>query len=144
MVFKKVHYSNTVINTFKKFAEFANTVSTICYTCLPNDDLLQEPDHVKECTPIPNTIEADKITWKYTTKPCNKFFHLSNHEESHFVQWYDFACGHNANEIEENTSWHCLKSYNGNEEMGEVSGLSNMVPQRMFLRLKKDELTSIF
>lgn len=105
MVFKKVHYSSTVINTFKKFAEFANAVSTICYTCLPNNDLLQEPDHVKECTPILNTIEAHKIAWRYTTKgkPCNKFFHLSNHEESHFVQWHDFACGHNANEVEKNT-----------------------------------------
>lgn len=88
MVFKKVHYSSTVINTFKKFAEFANAVSTICYTCLPNNDLLQEPDHVKECTPIPDAIKTHKIVRSYTSKglDCNKFFHLSNDEEPHLVQ----------------------------------------------------------
>ena len=51
MVFKKVLSGTTVINTLKKFAEFAHTVSTISCLYLPNEDLLQEPDHVKDCTP---------------------------------------------------------------------------------------------
>ena len=47
MVFKKVLSSSTVINTPKEFAEFANTVSAIFCLYFPNEDLLQEPDHVK-------------------------------------------------------------------------------------------------
>ena len=53
MVVKKVLSRTTVINTPKKFAEFANTVSTISCFFLPNEDLLQELDHFKDCTPIP-------------------------------------------------------------------------------------------
>ena len=85
---------------------------------LPNDDLLQESDHVKKCTPIPDTIKMHSIVQSYTAKgmPCNKFFHLSNDEEPHFVQWCDFAYGHNENEVDENTCYHCLKSYNQNKE----------------------------
>ena len=76
MVFKKVLSGTTVINTPKGFAEFANTVSTISCLYLPNEDLLQEPDHVKDCTPIPNTTKTHKIVRSYTSKgvPCNKFF----------------------------------------------------------------------
>ena len=102
MVFKKVLSGTTVINTPKEFAEFANMVSTISCLYLPKEDLLQEPDHVKDCTP--------------KGVPCNKFFYLNNDEEPHFVQWYDFACGHNENEVNDNTCCHCLKSYNQNEE----------------------------
>ena len=78
MVFVKVFSSSTVINTFKVFAEFVT--STISCLCLPRDDLLQESDHVKECTPIPNTIKTHKIGRSFTSKgdPCNKFFQLSN------------------------------------------------------------------
>ena len=32
------------------------------------------------------------------------------------MQWCDFACGHNQNEVDDNTYCHCLKSYNQNEE----------------------------
>ena len=106
VVFKKVLSGSTVINTPKESAESANTVSTISCLYLANEDLLQEPDHVKDCPPIPNTIKTHKIVWSYTSKgvPCNKFFYVSNDEEPHFVQWYD------------NTCCHCLKSYNQNEE----------------------------
>ena len=88
MVFKKVLPGTTVINTPKEFAEFANTVSTISCLYLPNEDLLQEPDHVKDCTPIPNTTKTHKIVRSYTSKgePCNKFFYLGNDEEPHFVE----------------------------------------------------------
>ena len=112
MVFKKVLSGSTVINTPKEFAEFTNTVSTISCLYLPNEDLLQEPDHVKDCTPTPNTIKTLKIVRSYTSKgvPCNKIFYLSNDEKPHFVQWY------NMNEVDDNTCCHCLKSYNQNEE----------------------------
>ena len=88
MVFKKVLSRITVINTPKTFAEFANTVSTISCLFLPNEDLLQEPDHVKDFTPIPNTTKMHKVVRSYTSKgpPCNKFFYLSNDEEPHFVE----------------------------------------------------------
>ena len=82
MVFKKVLSGTTVINTPKEFAEFANTVSTISCLYLPNEDLLQEPDHVKD------TTKTHKIVRSYTSKgvPCNKFYYLSNGEEPHFVE----------------------------------------------------------
>ena len=54
MVFKRVLLGNTAINTTNEFAEFANTVSTVSCLHLPNDDLLEETDHVKECTPTSN------------------------------------------------------------------------------------------
>ena len=110
MVFKKVLSGSTVIDTPKEFAEFANTVSTTFCLYMPNEDLLQEPDHVKDCTPTPKT---HKIVRSYTSKgvPCNKFFYFSNDEEPHFVQWYDFACRHNENEVDGNKCCHCLKSY---------------------------------
>ena len=84
MVFKKVLSGTTVINTPKEFAEFVNTVSTISCLYLPNE----ESDHVKDCTPIPNTTKTHKIVRSYTSKgaPCNKFFYLSNDEEPHFVE----------------------------------------------------------
>ena len=84
MVFKKVLSGSTVIDTPKEFAEFANTVSTTFCLYMPNEDLLQEPDHVKDCTPTPKT---HKIVRSYTSKgvPCNKFFYLSNNEQPHFV-----------------------------------------------------------
>ena len=101
----------TIINTPKEFAEFANTVSTISRLYLLNEDLLEEPDHVKDCTPISNTIKAHKIVQSYTSKgvPCSKFFYLSNNEKPHFVQWYDFACSYYKNEVDDNTCCHCLK-----------------------------------
>ena len=88
MFFKKVFSGITIINTPKEFDEFANTVSAISCLHLPNEDLLQEPDHVKECTPIPDAIKTHKIVRSYTSKglDCNKFFHLSNDEEPHLVQ----------------------------------------------------------
>ena len=115
MVFKKVLSGTTVINTPKVFAEFANTVSTISCLYLPNEDLLQEPDHAKDCTPIPNTTKTHKIVRSYASKG-NKLFYLSNDEEPHFVELYDCACGHNENEVDGNTCCHFLKSYNQNEE----------------------------
>ena len=118
MVFEKVLSGTTIINTPKVFAEFANTVSTISCLYLPNEDLLQEPDRVKDCTPIPNITKTNNIVLSYTSKgaPYNEFFYVSNDEEPHFVEWYDFACSHNENEVNGNTCCHFLKSYNQNEE----------------------------
>ena len=62
MVFKKVLSGSTVINTPKEFAEFTNTVSTISCLYLPNEDLLQEPDYVKDCTPIPRMTRMKSMT----------------------------------------------------------------------------------
>ena len=62
MVFKKVLSASTVINTPKEFAEFTNTVSTISCLYLPNEDLLQEPDYVKDCTPIPRMTRMKSMT----------------------------------------------------------------------------------
>ena len=64
-------------------------VTAVWYNCiisclyLQNDDLLQEPDHVKQCTPVLDTIKTHKIVWSYTEKgvPWNKFSHLSNNKE---------------------------------------------------------------
>ena len=58
-----------------------------------NDDLLEEHDHAKKCSLIPDTIKRHNIVQSYTSKgaPCNKFSHLSINEEPHFVQWYYFA-----------------------------------------------------
>ena len=70
MVFKKVLSGSTVINTPKEFAEFTNTVSAISCLYLPNEDLLQEPDHVKDFTPIPNTIKTHKIVRSCLQRVC--------------------------------------------------------------------------
>lgn len=63
MVFRKVLLGNTAINTPN---ESANTVSRISCLYLPNDDLLEETDDVKECTPTSNAIKMPKILLSYT------------------------------------------------------------------------------
>ena len=85
MVFKKFLSGSTVINRPKEFAEFANTVSTISCLYLPNEDLLQEPDHVKHCTPIPSTIKRTRLCGVTLQRVCT-VTSFSNDEEPHFVQ----------------------------------------------------------
>ena len=92
MVFVKVLSSSNVINTFKEFAEFARTWSR---------------QRVYTYTQY-HKIHTILRSCNSKGEPCNKFFHLSNNEEPHFVQWYDFACGHNENEVDDITSFHCL------------------------------------
>ena len=71
---------------------------------MPNGDILQEYDHLKECTPIPDTAKTYKIVRNYTSKgvACNKFLYLSINEEPNFVQWYYFDCCHSKNKVDDN------------------------------------------
>ena len=73
MLLRKVQSSSTVINTPKQFAKFA--ISTICMY-VGNDSLLENPDHVREWTPIPDAIWTHKVVRTSSSQvvPCKKFF----------------------------------------------------------------------
>ena len=47
---------STAINTPENFTGFANSISTISCLYLTNGSLQEEPDHLSEYTPIPDTI----------------------------------------------------------------------------------------
>lgn len=56
IVFRKFLFRITAINTPKQLIWFTKTLNTVSFPYLPNYILLKESDHIKEYTPICDTI----------------------------------------------------------------------------------------
>ena len=116
-VFRHVLSKDIVINTPQEFADFANSICSVDCLYLPEDDLLNEPEFVKDVTPIPETLRTHKVERSFSKQgvPFNEFYYTSYDKHPHFKQWYGQACGHTENDVDDNTCGFCLKRYRKNE-----------------------------
>ena len=78
------------------FASYSNEICKAGSFYLSSEDLLQEPDEVKNATPVPDMLKTHKVVRgkRKHGVPLNRFFYLSVDEIPHFTQWYGMECGH--------------------------------------------------
>ena len=60
-LFRCVLSNQIVINTPQEFAEYANSICDVECLYFPEEEMLEEPDFVKDATPIPDTMKTHKV-----------------------------------------------------------------------------------
>ena len=61
LIYRKVLPEDVVIDTPKKFAEFANKISSVDCLSLSKEQLLKEPEEVVKAAPIPTILKIHKV-----------------------------------------------------------------------------------
>ena len=78
LVYRKMLSGDVVIDTPKKFAEFANKICNVDCLLLSKEQLLKEPEEVAKVAPIPTTLKIHKVTQvKEVNSFVDKFCYLS-------------------------------------------------------------------
>ena len=114
-VYRRVMSGDIVINHAKEFATFANDITKVESLYLLSDEVMKEPEEVKNAKKIPNTLQIHKVVREKSNQGvfCNKFFFLSSDKDPLYTQWYGEAYGHEVKNQDENTC--CLAKYKINE-----------------------------
>ena len=100
LVYRKVMSGDVVIDTPKKFTEFANKTCNVDCLLLSKEQLLKEPEEVAKAAPIPTTLKIHKVKRvKVVNLFINKFCYLSEDLEPFFTRKYSVQCGHRATDI---------------------------------------------
>ena len=115
-VYRRVMSGDIVINHPKEFGTFANDITKVESLYLPSDEVMKEPEEVKNAKKIPNTLQIHKLVREKSNQGvfCNKFFFLSSDKDPFYTQWYGEACGHEVKNQDENTCC-CLAKYKINK-----------------------------
>ena len=74
LVYSKMLSRDVVIDTPKKFAEFANKICNVDCLFLSKEQLLKEPEEVAKVAPTPTTLKIHKVT---RVKEVNSFVETS-------------------------------------------------------------------
>ena len=94
-MYKEVKSGRLVIDTPHEFAMAAQTiVPAITTIYLPENEMLQEPNEIKNAPVVPDTLQIHKVARKFNSQGVAfiEFYKLSSESNPYFTQYYPNEC----------------------------------------------------
>ena len=109
--------SGDVIDTPKKFAEFAYETSNVYCLFLSKEQLLTKSEQVAKAAQIRATLKIHKVKRvKEGNSFVNRFYYFSEDLEPFFTREYGVQCGHKVTDISDDICNYCGDEYVADKE----------------------------
>ena len=118
IVFRAVKSGKVVISTPEEFAQYADkAIAGISSLCLPESDVIEEPEVVQSAPAIQGTLKIHKVERRFNKAGIRqlRLHTLTQDVAPFYTHWYrretDSVCGHEDGDSDDNTCCHCHTKY---------------------------------